>query len=138
MSEIASSTSVSSQSGLVSIRDFGTTDRPISITGEEETLFLPGNLYVSGQSDTDGEIVTQIHVGESRISGMRKILDEVMSFPSATISISDVVDPDEETFHLPRSGKWKVRVYVSGEPYADTVALVLDAAEWEAAGGPKL
>lgn len=123
------------QFGLLSIRDFETEDQPNVESGEEEVVALPGNLFVATRSDTEGEVRVELRLGECDIPEARIVFDGSMVFQSSFMCITGVVDPDEETFPLPRSGEWKVRVYVHGTPHPSCVMVFLDSGEWLAAGG---
>lgn len=133
MSRLIASFSISSQFGLVSIRDLDTEDQPTAETGEEDFLFLPGHLFVATRNDSAGEVQVDVMTGgEEAAPGRRKLIDEVMRFPSSVISITDAVDPDRESVRLPKAGEWRVRIYVEGHPRPHRVILVLDEDSWGA------
>ncbi|QYX77907.1 hypothetical protein [Streptomyces akebiae] len=125
-----------SQFGLISIRDFETEDQPEVESGEEEIVSLPGNIFVATRTDMQGEVRVEIHVGECvNRPDSRLIFDGSMTFRSSWMCVTGVVDPDEETLRLPRSGEWKIKVYVQGSPRPDGVTVFLDKHEWLTAGG---
>ncbi|MBZ3907540.1 hypothetical protein [Streptomyces griseiscabiei] len=123
------------QFGMISIRDFETEDQPTAETGEEEVISLPGNLFVATRTDMQGEVQVEIHVGECVDLDARLIFDGSMTFRSSWLCITGVVDPDEETLRLPRSGEWKIKVLVQGSPRPSRVMVFLDSREWLTAGG---
>ncbi|MFC9847318.1 hypothetical protein ACFWFF_09730 [Streptomyces sp. NPDC060223] len=126
---------ISNQFGLVSIRDFETEDQPNAESGEEEVMALPGHLFVATRSDTEGDVRVEVHVGECDIPDVRVVFDGSMVFRSSFLCITGAVDPDEETFPLPRTGEWGIRVYVYDSPRPSRVFVFLDSGEWLASGG---
>ncbi|MEV6784687.1 hypothetical protein [Streptomyces sp. NPDC051098] len=131
MNQPLCSISISSKGGLVSIRDFGTRDHPEMITGEEEVLFLPSHMMVGTRPDGEGDVIIEVRADGFDGSGMRRVIDAVMTFHSSIMSISEATDPEEETLRLPHAGDWHMSVYAAGEPYAHTIVLVLDEKEWQ-------
>ncbi|MER6131036.1 hypothetical protein [Streptomyces sp. NPDC001815] len=121
--------------GLVSTRDFETEDQPDVESGEEELVALPGNVFVATRSDTEGEVRVEVRIGECDVPDARIVFDGSMVFQSPFMCITGVVDPDEESLLLPRTGEWKVRVYVHGYPHPSRVMVHLELSEWLASGG---
>ncbi|MER5477738.1 hypothetical protein ABT026_12300 [Streptomyces sp. NPDC002734] len=115
----------SAQYGLISIRDFGTTDNPVAATGEEEVISSPGKTYVATRSDTDGDVRVELWLGDPEPGHGREVLDAEMEFVSGIVSVADPVDPDSETVRLPRAGRWRTRVRVQGVPRPHTVSVFL-------------
>ncbi|SMF06083.1 hypothetical protein SAMN02745830_01374 [Streptomyces sp. Amel2xC10] len=101
------------------------------VTGEESYVFLPGHALISTRGDTQGDVLVDLMIGEQGLSDAALLFEEVMRFSSGVVSVSDVVDPDEETLELPRPGDWRVKVYVKGRPWPDRVFVVFDERQWE-------
>lgn len=116
---------LTAQYGLVSLRDFGTTDNPVAETGEEAVVFSPGKLYVATRLDTEGDVRIEVRLGDPAPGSGREVLDAAMEFSSGIVCVADPVDPDSETLRLPRAGRWRTRVRVRGEPRPHTVAVFL-------------
>ncbi|WP_448319043.1 hypothetical protein [Streptomyces sp. CO7] len=115
------------QYGLVSIRDFGTTDNPVAETGEEAVIFSPRKTYVATRPDTDGDVRVEVWLGDPGPAHGhgREVLDAEMEFTSGIVCVVDPVDPDSETVRLPRAGRWRTRVRVQGAPRPHTVSVFL-------------
>ncbi|WP_371604914.1 hypothetical protein OG345_40310 (plasmid) [Streptomyces sp. NBC_01220] len=118
-------TLLTSVSGIVAVRDFGTEDQP-SVESMEEFYFTPGNLLIAARPDFEGDIAVHVSVGGEMPSAMRQVLEKIMNFKSGILSVSAPEYPDEESLRLPCAGYWKVRAFVCGSPNPDRVVLILN------------
>ncbi|MEU8947779.1 hypothetical protein [Streptomyces sp. NPDC048489] len=121
---------VSTQSGLISIRDMHTEDQPEVQTGSELFTFLPGHVFITVRPDFEGDVAVEFIVDGQVDLGVPPLFDRVMQFDSGALCASDVVDPDEELLKLPRAGAWRVKVYTEGTPWPHKVTVVFDRDEW--------
>ncbi|MGV9707400.1 hypothetical protein [Streptomyces sp. NPDC003483] len=121
---------ISTQSGLIAIRDMGTQDQPEMQTGSELFAFLPGHVFISVRPDFEGDVAVEFIVDDQVDLGGPPLFDRVMQFDSGALSASDVVVPDEELLKLPRAGAWRVKVYTEGTPWPHKVTVVFDRDEW--------
>lgn len=118
------------QYGLVTVRDFGTEEAPTFDDGEEDYVFLPSNLILAVQPDTEGDVAVEVRVGGADFVGHELLLEAQMVFTSSVMVITTPTYVDEESLHLPRAGSWTIKVWVNSRPRPNSVILVLEPSEW--------
>lgn len=112
----------------------GTDDYPTMETGGEETVALPGHVYVSTQSDSDGAVRVQVRRGEVDLREVRTVYEGRLQSSSGVLSITAPGAEDERTIVLPRPGDWHVEIAVGGHPRPDSVAIFFDEEQWQDKG----